>query len=632
MFKTKKYIVDDIEKITCPICNVSSDTNNKPMKFLHPKHAKNHGTTLEEILENYPNHPTMTLVEFRLRKERGRNGINTLKSNIKLNKTKIVFCYYKNDNDCPKDEIEVPITSPSSKLICNTCINLGKKNPDGRTSSNAELKRQNTLQEKHGKNITNVRHIPGVNEKIKNTNKEKYGGTGFASEELANKTKDTMMKIYGVNNIMKRKETKDKFKGPLIEKYGIEKTKNILELRKKTVINRYGGYTFASKALSKKVCESMKKKYQCSHPMESKEIKEKVRRSLQNKFFKSLINSDRLKERCIPNFNLEEYDGVKNKKYSWECKKCKQIFEDNIDDGHIPKCNYCYPRLTNSGTSQAEQEVLEFIKQYYPNAKSDRTILNGKEIDIYIEELKLGIEYNGLYWHSEIGGNKDSKYHQEKTLLAKSKGIHLIQIFEDEWLNKQDIVKSILLNKMGKSPNKVFARKCIIKSVENKEAKQFLFDNHLQGGIQCTHIGIYFENQLISMISMGKSRFNKSFDYEILRFCNKLNTSVTGGLSKLIKYFRKEYNPESIITYADARIGEGKGYEKCGFKYKELTSPGYFYLKNNGRESRMKYQKHKLKNLLETFDPTFTEWQNMQLNGFDRIWNCGNYVYELILN
>jgi len=543
----------------------------------------------------------------------------------------------------------------------------------GNSSIQTKRKRKKTILEKYGVEYPAQSSI--IMKKIKNTNKEKYGGIGFASKELAKKTKNTMMKIYGVENPLQSKEIKQKTKQTCLEKYGTEyaiQNKEVKDKIKKTNLKRYGveysGQSFVKKEKSKqtwlknygvdnpmksqniqnksketitkkysvhymnldkiknKIQKTCLEKYSVDNPMKSEVVKEKSIQSLHKKFFNRLLNSDRLKDLVTPLFDLNDYKGIKYK-YTWKCNKCETEFEDNIDNGKIPRCFKCYPML--NGTSKAEQEVLEFCKKLYSNIESNnRTILNGKEIDIYIPEIKLGIEYNGLYWHSELMGvNKN--YHQNKTLLAKSKGIHLIQIFEDEWLNKQDIVKSILLNKMGKSPNKIFARKCIIKEIENKIAKQFLFDNHLQGEINGNHIGLYFKSELVSLITMGKSRFNKNYDYEILRFCNKLNTSITGGLSKLLSNFKKLNPNSSIITYADARFGTGSGYLNCGFEYKKLNNPNYFYMNHyNVRESRIGYQKHKLKDKLQTFDSTLTEWQNMQLNGFDRIWDCGNYTYE----
>jgi len=477
-----------------------------------------------------------------------------------------------------------------------------------------------------------TRKDPKVKEKDKQTCLKKYGVeyTGQA-ERTKNKREDTLLKRYGVENPSQMVDFAEKSKKTFLKNYGVDhpsKSKEIREKTEKTNLKRYGvDHPSKSKEIREKTEKTSLAKYGNKCSLQNKDVRKKCQNIRRIKFVSKLLNSNRLGELVKPNFDLNEFKTVFNN-YSWKCVKCETEFEDNLDNGKTPRCPTCYPML--KGTSKAEQEVLEFVKQYYPNVENpNRTILDGKHIDIYIPELKLGIEYNGLYWHSELGGKTNPKYHQNKTLLAKEKGVHLIQIFEDEWIEKQNIVKSILLNKMGKSPNKIFARKCKIKEVDNKIAKQFLFDNHLQGEINGTHLGLYFESELVSMISMGKSRFNKSFDYEILRFCNKLNTSVTGGLSKVLSYFKKLNHDSSIITYADARYGEGKGYEKCGFEYKKLTSPGYYYLKNNIRESRMKYQKYKLKDLLEVFDPNLTEWQNMQLNGFDRIWDCGNYKYEL---
>ena len=215
-------------------------------------------------------------------------------------------------------------------------------------------------------------------------------------------------------------------------------------------------------------------------------------------------------------------------------------------------------------------------------------------------------------------------------MKCKEKGIQLIHIFEDEWINKQEIVKSIIKNKLGLTETKIYARKCLIKNINNKEATDFLNDNHVQGRINGKHVGLYFKDELVSILTIGKTRFNKKYEYEILRFCNKINTNTIGGFSKLLKYVIKNHSICSLITYADIRYSDGKLYNSSGFNQLNKSTPNYFYLdKNyNSRLSRIQFQKHKLKNLLESFDPKLTEWQNMQLNGYDRIWDCGNLVYE----
>jgi len=234
----------------------------------------------------------------------------------------------------------------------------------------------------------------------------------------------------------------------------------------------------------------------------------------------------------------------------------------------------------------------------------------------------MAIEFNGLFWHSELNG-KNSNYHLNKTLECQEKGIQLIHIFEDEWIEKREIIKSIIKSKLNLITTKIPARKCIIQPVSNGEAFEFLDTNHLQGYISGTHIGLFFNDKLVSILTYGKSRFNQNYKLEILRFCNEIDTVVVGSLSKLINHI----NSDSIITYIDLRYGTGNSYKKIGFRQLYVSKPNYFYMKDYLiRESRLKYQKHKLESILEQYDPNLTEWQNMQLNKYDRIWDCGNLV------
>ena len=327
-------------------------------------------------------------------------------------------------------------------------------------------------------------------------------------------------------------------------------------------------------------------------------------------------------------FTLNDYNGVsRENKYPWKCVKCNNEFKDHIDNEH-PRCLNCYPILI--GFSKMEKEVAEFCKIYYPNLiENDRTILNPLELDIYIPEINLAIEFNGLYWHSELNG-KDKTYHLNKYLDCKNKGIKLVQIFEDEWVNKEKIVKSMLLNKMGKITKRIHARKCEIGELSNKNSRKFLEENHIQGYVTSKYnIGLFYDFELVALLSIGISRYNKNYDYEITRFCSKLNTNIPGAFSKALKYFTDRYKSSSIITYADLRYGDGNVYIKNGFKLIEKSNPNYFYITENlTRDSRVKFQKHKLEEKLQTSNPKLTEWENMKLNGHDRIWDVGNNVFE----
>ena len=261
----------------------------------------------------------------------------------------------------------------------------------------------------------------------------------------------------------------------------------------------------------------------------------------------------------------------------------------------------------------------------------NRDILNGREIDIYIPSLKLGIEYDGLRWHSEIF-NKGANYHLSKTEECERQGIRLIHIFEDEWQYKRDIVKSRLLNLIGKTPDKIYARKCAIKEVDSHTASKFLNENHIQGTCNSSYrYGLYYNDELVSIMTFGKLRKNlgstdKDGYYELLRFCNKLNTAVVGGASKLFKHFLKENKPTNVISYADRRWSNGGLYEKLGFTLNHKSKPSYFYVVNDKRENRFKYRKDVL--VKEGYDSSKTEHQIMLERGIYRIYDCGCLVYE----
>ena len=208
----------------------------------------------------------------------------------------------------------------------------------------------------------------------------------------------------------------------------------------------------------------------------------------------------------------------------------------------------------------------------------------------------------------------------------EEKGYQLFQIFSSDDL---DIWKSMINNKLGLN-KKIFARKCIIKEVKAEEVRKFLEENHLQGYCQSKYkIGLYLDNELVSLMTFGKSRYNKNYDWELLRFCSKKGYNVIGGASKLLSYFRREHSG-SIISYANRRWSNGHLYETLGFEFLHNTDPSYFYFKNDYEiYSRFEFQKHKLKDKLVNFDPNLTEEENLLNNRYGKIYDCGNKVYIL---
>ena len=303
------------------------------------------------------------------------------------------------------------------------------------------------------------------------------------------------------------------------------------------------------------------------------------------------------------------------------CKRCGNIFKNDLLNGNIPRCLICYPYNISNIENKIHVWLSDLKLQNIVQNK--RSIIPPLELDIYLPDYRIAIEINGLYWHSELNG-KDKHYHIDKTNRCKEKGVQLIHIFEDEWINRQEIVKSIILNKLGMTQHKISARDCVFKELIKKDVYNFLFTNHIQDPIVGKHnYGLFYENELVQLISLSKPRYNKNFDYELIRSCSKLNTVVVGGFNKLIKNLPIQ---GSLISYVDRRYFTGNSYKD--WRYIGETSPNYYYTKGYQRESRIKYQKHKLARLFpDIHDDELTEWQIMQLAGYDRIWDCGNFVY-----
>lgn len=294
------------------------------------------------------------------------------------------------------------------------------------------------------------------------------------------------------------------------------------------------------------------------------------------------------------------------------------------------------PKCCNRRVSKGETEVFDLVGKLFPTAQqSNRSILeNGKEIDVWVPDVKVAVEYDGVYWHSSGSRDTDdlvSKSHHSKTVDCESKGIRLYHIFETEWQEKRIIWQSVLCNALGKSPDKIYARQCKVVEVAPDVAKAFQEDNHLQGSCGASvRLGLEFEGQLVSLMTFGKPRYNKDHEWELIRFCNLIFTNVVGAASRLLKNFTRSYGGD-IISYANRRWSDGGLYQKLGFEYIGDSEPSYYYVdtKRSKILHRSTFMKHKLVNILENFDPNLSEVDNMYNHGFRRIWDCGSKVYSM---
>lgn len=442
------------------------------------------------------------------------------------------------------------------------------------------------------------------------------------------KVKMTNLELYGnenFNNIKKRKET-------CKERYDNENFKNI-EKRKKTNLEKYGvEQASKNEDVKEKRIKTVKEKYGKDHPMKNssvvnKKIKSSYKDGVYNNNILKTLETTKLKSiENIKSFGVIPIDYI-NKTFFLNCDK-GHIFESNYDLIYkrnlynVEQCTICNPiNIQNSGK---ELEFLSFIKEIYNGeiVENSRKIITPYELDIFLPEFNLAFEFNGLYWHNEL--NKSKTYHKDKYLLCKKNNIQLLHIWEDDWNFKQDIVKSMILNKLGKTINKIYARKTEVREIsDNKIIRKFLNTNHIQGFVGSSiKIGLFYENELVSLMTFKKNKQS----FELNRFCNKLNTNITGGASKLFTYFIKKYKYQKIISFSNNSYSDGSLYYKLGFEIDKNLDVDYSYIYNNKREHKFNFRKNKLKK----YNLSGTEKSILFENKIYRIYDAGKikFIYS----
>lgn len=355
---------------------------------------------------------------------------------------------------------------------------------------------------------------------------------------------------------------------------------------------------------------------------------------------------EKIHEKCIEK-GCEWLSGeyINNGTYSLFVKfKCQHThltsykYLKNSLDGNCPQCSQI--------DSKEHRQIIEYIQSLgITNIdKNNRKILHPQEIDIFLPDLDIGIEIDGLIWHTDYGDGrgKDKSYHLHKWKKTNEKEIQLAFITDVEWNSHRDRTKAYIRSLLQKNENKVTARGCTIKITPGAIARYFYSLNHMQGHANSKiNLGLYLDDLLVSLMSFSTSRYAKDQEWELTRYAVLNNYYVIGGPNRLFKHFIQNYSPKSIISYCDLSKFSGRMYTGLGFKLSHISDPNYFYYNYAYRKyatlSRQFFQKHKMPNLykkgiLDFFDPELTEWENMQANGFSRYWNCGNKVFKWVPN
>lgn len=291
--------------------------------------------------------------------------------------------------------------------------------------------------------------------------------------------------------------------------------------------------------------------------------------------------------------------------------------------------NNLWDHIDNQSSSYEKEinEIFKDIKLY-----KNKNAIYPMEIDLYNDKYKVGIEFNGNYWHTI--DNKGRNYHQKKSLEAEKHNIFLYHIFQYEW--DDCIIRNKIINQLKNifqlNNYKIFARKCIIREISSIESFEFLKDNHLQGPDRASvKIGLFYNSDLVSVMTFCKPRFSKKYQWELSRYCCKANYNVIGGASKLFKYFIKKYNPYNIVSYSDIAKTRGDMYEKLGFKLDHIANPNYIWINEKTHQIKTRYQCQRYKLINEY--PHFKEFSNMTETlimtelGYKKIEDAGNKVW-----
>ena len=396
---------------------------------------------------------------------------------------------------------------------------------------------------------------------------EKYGKLGLSGKEKRNITNK---KNYGVENVFANKDIIEKLEQTKLNRYGDRHFTN-REKAKQTCLSKYGAETYLGSTTNANLYSN---NHECSE------------------LYKSCFNDKKTLESLISSLEHKTSSAL-GAALGVPYGQALHLLEKHNLLSMIDLKDY---------SSQSEHELVEFVGKDLCLTR-DRTAISPYEIDIYVPSKKIGIEFNGSYWHSSI--YKDKNYHFNKSKIAEKNGIRLIHIYEYEWNNPVQRKKiELMLNiALGRVTNKIYARQCDVRKISNQEAKSLNEQVHLQGhrNAQVTY-GLFYKNELVQLMSFSKTKYNRNLkddnSWEIIRGCPGSNNIVVGGVSKLFTHFIREYSPTKVFSYCDFNKFDGKSYEALGMKFIGYTGPDMKWLLQDDRVVNRSPSKHsKLKSI-----------------------------------
>jgi very-short-patch-repair endonuclease len=439
----------------------------------------------------------------------------------------------------------------------------------------------------------------------KQTSLQKYGKEHYSqTDDYLKKVKSTSMERFGVDHYSQTEEYKSRVVTTNMKNFGV-------------------AYPSQNKEVQLKLVTSYLKKYGVNNPMQNTDVKAKVILSNKKIGYDKLLSYRPL---LTPLFTQSEYTKAMgdNNEFKWQCKNCNLEFVADVAFTLRRGCTACNPITSTWG----EQIIAKWLEEWgIEFATNNKSIIKPYELDFFVQDANIAIEFNGTYWHSEKA-SRGSKYHVNKFKMCQEAGIKLIQIFEHELMINEELIKQRLMHVFGRTNNRIAARKLKVITLSANDSNIFFQKNHLQGCIPAKiHYGLVDSvGTIYAAMSFVKPRYSKKLaEWEMARFASISGWSVIGGAQKLLSAFIKQYTPISIVSYADLKWGVGNVYEKLNFSFKHYSSPNYWYFKDIlDIKSRVAYQKHKLPKDLHHLG---SEWEIMQHLGWNRFWDCGNAVW-----
>ena len=570
-----------------------------------------------------------------------------------------VYCYdqhYKTCVICGKQfEIDPRDGSDKAETCSKECMGkLMSQNHD--YAKGIETQKAN-LMKKYG--VDNPMRIPGSVDKIKKTTLERYGSEWYTqTDEYREKAKATNLERYGSEWYLGSKDSMEKRSSTNLKKYGVANPFQSEEIKKKikeTNLQKYGtANPAANPDIIKAVKERNIEKYGVEHPMMLTEYKQKAMQTNLEKYGRKAYTQQHIS-------NIEQwYEFIDDPRSYIESHyqtppRTKEIADDlgvgaDTIDTYLGRTNSfdCVRRAK----SLVEESLIAYIHnldesiQVIHNSKS---IIRPYEIDLYLPQFNFAIECDPTCTHNSSvpfrNYNEEPtppSYHKMKTDMCEKVGIELFHIFGYDWANSEEIILSMIKNKLGRCSRTIYARKCKVVEVSGVDAIKFLNENHRQGSANSpVRLGLEYNGELVSLMTFGKMRGtigtgneDLSDCWELVRFCSVLDTSVVGGASKLLKHFVKEYNPARIRSFSDRAHTSGKLYRTLGFKEVRRSTAGYVWVDvvTDVAYHRANAQKQNLKKFLkdDSIDLSKTEREIMIEHGFVQVYDAGTITWEWI--